>query len=134
MRQVLAFSLIVSASQVSLRSIIILDILSCTARCHPCQKWSEQICSISQHVLFSASKCQVTSMCTQNDNLYVGTTLGCLIVLNKHLLLPLSIVQCNTSEQPIDLLLPLSFTLPQIQDVDTLSMSSTGARRVLIMY
>ena len=65
-------------------------------------------------------------MCTQNDCLLVGTTLGCLVVLNKHMMMPLSVVQCNTDAHPLDLLLPLTFTLPQIQDADTLSLSSTG--------
>lgn len=54
----------------------------------PC---SESLGSISIDKNLSVGRCQITAASLLNDNVYVGTSWGCLIVADKHSLTPVSV-------------------------------------------
>lgn len=71
-------------------------------------------------LLFSATKWQVTCMNVVDEFLYVGTTGGCLVVISKHSMTPLTLCQlCGDGFPNISVVLPLSFPeTPRSLEVD----------------
>lgn len=75
----------------------------------PC---SESLKSISIEEHLSPGKCQVSAMAVLNNELYIGTTWGCIIIAEKHTLRPITIFRSFEDEVRCIIPLPALPTSP----------------------
>lgn len=66
------------------------------------------------YVFVSADWSQVTALCVSEQWVFVGTVLGCIAVLHKDTMQPITCVHAHTGSPPmVKVILPLTFILPE---------------------
>ena len=86
----------------------------------------EEICINFLSFCLSANRSQVTAMNVHKDNLYIATTWGCLVVVDKVTMETLNVVRCHGNNLPyVCAILTLNFDFASETEDD---ISSSSAR------
>ncbi|KAL3278816.1 hypothetical protein HHI36_016337 [Cryptolaemus montrouzieri] len=113
------------------QSKTIIDKLDCS-KLVPC---SESLKSIAIEEHLSPTKCQVSSMAILNNDIYIGTTWGCIIIAERSTLRPITIFR--PYEEEVKAIVPLSFSnnVGGIQkNTPLISTIGRGYRNLLSRY
>ncbi|XP_066246944.1 leucine-rich repeat serine/threonine-protein kinase 1 isoform X1 [Euwallacea similis] len=98
----------------------------------PC---SESLKSIAIEEHLSPTNCQVSTLVVLNDELYIGTTWGCVIIAEKSTLRPITIFR--PYEQEVKLIVPLSMpknTNDSSENTPLIATIGRGYRNLLSRY
>ncbi|XP_045460940.1 leucine-rich repeat serine/threonine-protein kinase 1 [Harmonia axyridis] len=107
----------------------IVDKLDCS-KLVPC---SESLKSIAIEEHLSPTKCQVSSMAVLGNEIYIGTTWGCIIVAESYTLRPITIFR--PYEEEVRAIVPLSFSKNSEKQKNSLIATiGRGYRNLLTRY
>nr|CAH7742533.1 unnamed protein product [Callosobruchus chinensis] len=98
----------------------------------PC---SESLKSIAIEEHLSPTNCQVTSLVVLNNEIYIGTTWGCIIIAERHTLRPITIFR--PYEEEVRAIVPLTMGKSTSDSQDNTSLIATigsGYRNLLSRY